>query len=49
MMKDKVIGWIGTGLMGNPMVKHLVNAGYKVNVSNRTKAKAEDLIGLGCT
>jgi len=48
-MKDKVIGWIGTGLMGNPMVKHLVNAGFKVNVANRTKAKAEDLIQLGCT
>lgn len=47
-MKDKVIGWIGTGLMGNPMVKHLLNAGYKVNVNNRTRAKAADLIELGC-
>ncbi|MDQ3843122.1 MAG: NAD(P)-dependent oxidoreductase [Bacteroidota bacterium] len=48
-MKDKIIGWIGTGLMGNPMVKHLLNAGYKVNVSNRTKEKATDLIDMGCT
>jgi len=48
-MKDKVIGWIGTGLMGNPMVKHLLKAGYKVNVYNRTKSKAEDLLALGCT
>ncbi|MEP7107487.1 MAG: NAD(P)-dependent oxidoreductase [Ferruginibacter sp.] len=48
-MKNKKIGWIGTGLMGNPMVKHLVNAGYKVNVHNRTKEKAVDLIGMGCT
>lgn len=48
-MKDKVIGWIGTGLMGNPMVKHLVKAGYKVSVYNRTKAKAEDLLAMGCT
>jgi len=47
-MKDKVIGWIGAGLMGNPMVKHLLNAGYKVNVHNRTKEKAADLIGMGC-
>ena len=31
-MKDKKIGWIGTGLMGNPMAKHLINAGYKLNV-----------------
>ncbi|MEP7144977.1 MAG: NAD(P)-dependent oxidoreductase [Ferruginibacter sp.] len=48
-MKDKKIGWIGTGLMGNPMVKHLVKAGYSVNVHNRTKEKAADLIDLGCT
>lgn len=48
-MKKKVIGWIGTGLMGNPMVKHLLQAGYKVNVYNRTKSKADDLIALGGT
>ncbi len=47
-MKDKQIGWIGTGLMGLPMAKHLVNAGYKLNVYNRTKAKAQELIDLGC-
>ena len=27
-MNDKTIGFIGTGLMGNPMAKHLINAGY---------------------
>lgn len=48
-MKDKKIGWIGTGLMGNPMVKHLLKAGYQVNVYNRTKEKAVDLIEMGCT
>lgn len=48
-MKDKVIGWIGTGIMGAPMAKHLLNAGYKVNVHNRTKEKAAELINLGCT
>jgi len=47
-MTDKVIGWIGTGLMGNPMVGHLLKAGYKVNVNNRTKSKAENLIAMGC-
>ena len=46
-MKDKVIGWIGTGLMGHPMAKHLLNAGYKVNVHNRTMQKAEEVIRLG--
>ena len=48
-MKDKKIGWIGTGIMGGPMAKHLVNAGYKLNVYNRTKEKANELLGLGCT
>ena len=48
-MKNKIIGWIGTGLMGNPMVKHLVNAGYKVQVYNRTKEKAANLVEMGCT
>lgn len=47
-MKHKKIGWIGTGLMGSPMVKHLLNAGYQVNVHNRTKEKAADLISSGC-
>lgn len=46
-MKDKKIGWIGTGLMGNPMAKHLLTAGYQLTVYNRTKEKAADLIGLG--
>jgi 3-hydroxyisobutyrate dehydrogenase len=48
-MKNKIIGWIGTGLMGNPMVKHLLKAGYTVNVHNRSKEKAFDLIDLGCS
>ena len=48
-MKDKKIGWIGTGLMGNPMAKHLINAGYKLNVFNRSRQKAEELIEMGAT
>lgn len=48
-MKDKKIGWIGTGIMGGPMAKHLVNTGYKLNVYNRTKEKAAELISMGST
>lgn len=48
MQIRKKIGWIGTGLMGNPMVKHLLKNGYQVNIHNRTKSKAEDLIEGGC-
>ncbi len=48
-MKNKKIGWIGTGIMGKPMAMHLLNAGYTVNVNNRTKSKAQELIDKGCT
>ena len=38
-MKDKKIGWIGTGLMGNPMAKHLINAGYKLRFETAVEDK----------
>ncbi|MEN1679902.1 MAG: NAD(P)-dependent oxidoreductase [Planctomycetota bacterium] len=41
------IGWIGTGVMGASMAGHLLDAGYKVTVNNRTKAKAEPLVARG--
>lgn len=43
----KTIGFIGTGVMGASVVKHLLKAGYEVNVYNRTKAKTDELIALG--
>jgi 3-hydroxyisobutyrate dehydrogenase len=45
-MKEK-IGWIGTGVMGKSMCKHIVQAGYQVSIFNRTKEKAQELISLG--
>jgi 3-hydroxyisobutyrate dehydrogenase len=41
------IGWIGTGVMGRSMCSHLLKAGYKTSVYNRTPAKLNDLISLG--
>jgi 3-hydroxyisobutyrate dehydrogenase len=41
------LGWIGTGVMGRWMCKHLRDAGYSVTIYNRTKSKAEDLLALG--
>jgi len=41
------IGFIGLGLMGAPMAGHLLAAGFKLNVYNRTRAKAEELLGRG--
>ena len=43
------IGWIGTGRMGYAMVTRLLEAGYKVSVYNRTRAKCEPLAGHGAT
>lgn len=46
MQKEK-IAFIGTGVMGASIVKHLLNASYDVTVTTRTKQKAEPLIELG--
>ncbi len=37
------IGWIGTGIMGAPMVRRLLAAGHEVSVYNRTPEKARRL------
>ncbi len=40
------IGFIGTGSMGAAMVPHLVTAGHRVTVWNRTRAAAEAIAGV---
>lgn len=46
---DPVIGWIGTGVMGQSMFAHLIDKGYKGFVYNRTKEKALGVIEKGAT
>lgn len=41
------IGWIGTGVMGKSMVKHLMSKGHAVTINTRTPKKADDLIKEG--
>jgi 2-hydroxy-3-oxopropionate reductase len=41
------IGFCGPGLMGAPMIRHLLRAGHTVHVWNRTRAKAEALVPEG--
>ncbi len=43
------IGWIGTGVMGSSMCGHLMAAGYRATVSNRTPSKAKALVDQGAT
>jgi 3-hydroxyisobutyrate dehydrogenase len=43
VMDMKKIAWIGTGVMGNSMVSHLIKAGYPVSIYTRSKEKADNL------
>lgn len=46
-MTKPTIGFIGTGVMGQSMVKNLLNASYNVHIYTRTKKKADALIDDG--
>ena len=41
------IGWIGLGIMGKPMAKNLLKAGYELWVNNRSQGPMEDLAACG--
>ena len=46
-MTIKKVGFIGTGVMGSSMARHLYKAGFEVTVYNRTKVKAQPLLDEG--
>lgn len=41
------IGWVGGGVMGSSMCQRLLNAGYRVTLTTRTRGKAEPLLAAG--
>ena len=41
------LGWIGTGVMGRSMCSHLLKAGYRLSIYNRSPEKMKDLIQAG--
>ena len=43
------IGFIGLGIMGKPMARNLVRAGFPVTVHNRSRAKVEELVQDGAS
>ena len=43
------IGWVGTGVMGASMCGHLLQQGYPVTVTTRTRERAEQLLADGAT
>jgi len=42
-----MIGFIGLGIMGKPMAKNLLKAGYSLAVYNRSRASVEELVAAG--
>jgi 2-hydroxy-3-oxopropionate reductase len=43
----QVIGFIGLGIMGRPMAKNLLKAGYPLVVHSRSKAPVEEIVAAG--
>src|SRR5215467_7338740 len=41
------VGFIGLGIMGKPMAKNLIRAGFPVVVHNRSRASVDELTKLG--
>ena len=41
------IGFIGLGIMGKPMSKNLIKAGYELVVCNRSRDSVEEVAALG--
>ena len=46
-MNDRTIGFIGTGIMGGPMAMHVLKAGYRVKLWNRSPEKLRALVDAG--
>jgi len=44
---EKRVGFIGLGIMGMPMARNLIKAGFEVVVYNRTTSKAEQIVSEG--
>ena len=43
------IGFIGLGVMGKPMAMHLVAAGHRLVVHNRSRGTVDELVAAGAT
>ena len=44
-----VVGFIGLGIMGRPMARNLLRAGYRLRVHNRSRGPVDELVGLGAS
>ncbi len=48
-MSALVVGFIGTGVMGSSMARHLIAKGHPLRVFNRTRARAQALLDAGAS
>jgi 3-hydroxyisobutyrate dehydrogenase len=46
-MNALVVGFIGTGVMGSSMARHLITKGHPLHVYNRTRARAQAVLDAG--
>lgn len=46
-MSKKKLGFIGLGIMGRPMCKNLIDAGYSLTVWNRSQPGIDECVGYG--
>ena len=45
----KLLDFIGLGVMGKPMAKHLIKAGHRLVVHNRSRGAVDELVAAGAT
>ncbi len=46
---DETVGFIGLGVMGRPMAKHILAKGYRLVVHNRSRGAVDELVQAGAT
>jgi 2-hydroxy-3-oxopropionate reductase len=46
-MMAQTIGFIGLGIMGRPMAKNVLKAGYPLVVNSRSQGPVQELVGAG--
>ena len=48
-MGDKSVGFVGLGIMGKPMVRNLMTAGYSLTVYDVVGSAMEEMVTEGAT
>ncbi len=46
-VRVRKVAFVGTGIMGAPIARHILDAGFDLTVHNRTKEKADPLVEAG--